>query len=90
MESTLNWEKNRMSLKTLLSKENTFTCEDEPKHVYTWYSYGGNPYDEIHVRRKFLLASFPYHEFSLGRKIGTAKTSYREKFYGENSYCENS
>ena len=42
--------------------ENTFTSEDEPKHVYTWYSYG-----EKSVRQKLCTAK------NLAAKIPMAK-----------------
>ena len=42
-----------MSLTALLSMENIFTSEDEPKHVYTRYSYGEKSYGENSYSEKF-------------------------------------
>ena len=58
--------------------KNTFTSENEPKHVYTWYSYGENPYGEISVRRKFFTAKILYGENFVRRKLLTAKFPYGE------------
>ena len=65
--------------------KNTFTIQDEPKHVYTWYLY-----IEKSVRRNFRTAENSYVEISVRRKIRTAKIPCGDKSYFENSYVENS
>ena len=48
--------------------KNTYTSEDEPKHVYTWYSYG-----EKTVRRNFRTTKTPYGENSVRQELRTAR-----------------
>ena len=49
-----------MSFTALLTNENTFTSEDEPKQVHTAKIRHG----EISVRQKILMAKFQYCEKS--------------------------